>query len=49
MRLNQPEINILSCEDPVEINLAGINQVNINPKSTADFADALQSIFTPRP
>lgn len=49
MRLNQPEINILSCEDPVEINLAGINQVNINPKVQLDFADALRAFLRQDP
>lgn len=49
MRLNQSEINILSCEDPVEINLAGINQVNINPKVQLDFADALRAFLRQDP
>lgn len=49
MRLNQPEINILSCEDPVEINLPGVNQVNINPKVQLDFADALRAFLRQDP
>lgn len=31
--LNQPGVNISTAEDPVEINVPGINQVNVNPKS----------------
>ena len=30
--LNTPELNISTAEDPVEINLEGVNQVNVNPK-----------------
>lgn len=47
--LNQPEVNILSCEDPVEINVEGINQVNINPKVQLDFADALRAFLRQDP
>ena len=31
--LNQPEVNISTAEDPVEIQVTGINQVNVNPKT----------------
>lgn len=47
--LNSPEINILSCEDPVEIYLSGINQVNINPKIQLDFADVLRAFLRQDP
>lgn len=47
--LNQPQVNILSCEDPVEINVEGINQVNINPKVQLDFADALRAFLRQDP
>jgi type IV pilus assembly protein PilB len=40
--LNTPEVNISTAEDPVEINLEGINQVQINPKVGLNFADALR-------
>lgn len=41
--LNRPEINITTVEDPVEIRVPGINQIEIDEKST--FADALRSIL----
>ncbi len=47
--LNRPEINILSVEDPVEMHIAGINQVNIHPKIGLDFADALRSFLRQDP
>ena len=43
--LNQPEINISTAEDPVEINLAGVNQVNVNPKVGLDFGSALRAFL----
>ena len=47
--LNTPEINISTAEDPVEINLAGINQVNVNPKAGLTFAAALKSFLRQDP
>jgi type IV pilus assembly protein PilB len=47
--LNSPERNISTAEDPVEINLAGINQVNINDKQGLDFASALRSFLRQDP
>lgn len=47
--LNTPDINISTAEDPVEINLEGINQVNINNKSGMDFATALRSFLRQDP
>ncbi|MFC0820072.1 GspE/PulE family protein [Moraxella marmotae] len=47
--LNTPTVNILSCEDPVEIYLTGINQVNINPKIQLDFADVLRAFLRQDP
>ena len=41
--LNRPEINITTVEDPVEIRVPGINQIEIDEKST--FASALRSIL----
>ncbi|WP_369602525.1 type IV-A pilus assembly ATPase PilB [Hahella sp. SMD15-11] len=47
--LNTPERNISTAEDPVEINLEGINQVNVNPKVGLDFAAALRSFLRQDP
>ena len=41
--INTEEINISTAEDPVEINLSGINQVNVNAKQGLTFAEALRS------
>ena len=43
--LNIPEKNIITVEDPVEYRLAGINQVQINPKAGLTFASGLRSIL----
>jgi type IV pilus assembly protein PilB len=47
--LNTPERNISTAEDPVEINLAGINQVHVNAKVGLDFAEALRSFLRQDP
>lgn len=47
--LNTSESNISTIEDPVEINLQGVNQVNINPKAGLDFATALRSFLRQDP
>lgn len=47
--LNTPEINISSAEDPVEINLQGINQVNVNVKAGLTFAAALRAFLRQDP
>ncbi len=47
--LNTSETNISTAEDPVEINLAGINQVNINDKAGLNFAAALKSFLRQDP
>ncbi|MDT7525956.1 MULTISPECIES: type IV-A pilus assembly ATPase PilB [Idiomarinaceae] len=47
--LNTPERNISTAEDPVEINLNGINQVHINAKAGLNFADALRSFLRQDP
>ncbi|WP_434352900.1 type IV-A pilus assembly ATPase PilB [Psychrobacter sp. HD31] len=47
--LNTDERNIATAEDPVEINLAGVNQVNINPKVGLSFASALRSFLRQDP
>jgi len=47
--LNTQERNISTAEDPVEINLEGINQVAVNPKVGLDFATALRSFLRQDP
>ncbi|MDE3274270.1 type IV-A pilus assembly ATPase PilB [Pseudoalteromonas sp. G4] len=47
--LNKPERNISTAEDPVEINLVGINQVQINPKAEMTFANALRAFLRQDP
>lgn len=47
--LNTPEKNISTAEDPAEINMPGINQVNVNPKVGLTFADALRSFLRQDP
>ncbi|GAA5194277.1 type IV-A pilus assembly ATPase PilB [Ferrimonas gelatinilytica] len=47
--LNTEERNISTAEDPVEINLPGINQVQINPKAGLTFAGALRSFLRQDP
>jgi type IV pilus assembly protein PilB len=41
----RPEINVITVEDPVEYRMAGINQVQVNPKAGLTFASALRSIL----
>ena len=47
--LNTPDRNISTAEDPVEINLAGVNQVNINDKAGLTFASALKAFLRQDP
>ncbi len=47
--LNTPENNISTAEDPVEINLTGINQVNVNEKAGLTFASALRAFLRQDP
>jgi type IV pilus assembly protein PilB len=47
--LNVEGTNISTAEDPVEINLEGINQVNVNAKVGLDFAEALRSFLRQDP
>jgi type IV pilus assembly protein PilB len=48
-QLNRPEQNIMTAEDPVEFNLAGINQVQINDNVGLTFAAALRSFLRQDP
>ncbi|MES9956143.1 MAG: type IV-A pilus assembly ATPase PilB [Sedimenticola sp.] len=47
--LNKPDINISTVEDPVEIQVPGINQVNMNPKTGLTFAEALRAFLRQDP
>ncbi len=47
--LNTPDTNISTAEDPVEINLTGVNQVNINEKTGLNFASALRAFLRQDP
>ncbi len=48
-RLNTPEVNIITAEDPVEFNLHGINQVQVNEAIGLTFAAALRSFLRQDP
>jgi type IV pilus assembly protein PilB len=47
--LNKPGVNISTAEDPCEINLPGVNQVNVNDKAGLTFAVALKSFLRQDP
>ncbi|HUX62900.1 type IV-A pilus assembly ATPase PilB [Sulfuricella sp.] len=47
--LNEPGVNISTAEDPAEINLPGVNQVNVNDKAGLTFAAALKSFLRQDP
>ena len=47
--LNQQDVNISTAEDPVEINLRGINQVNIDERTGLDFAKVLRAFLRQDP
>ena len=48
-RLNQPEVKILTVEDPVEYQMPGINQIQVRPQINLSFANALRSIVRQDP
>jgi general secretion pathway protein E len=48
-RINSRERNIITVEDPVEIQLAGIGQIQVNPKVNLTFANGLRSILRQDP
>jgi len=48
-RLNKPSVNIVTLEDPVEYQLAGINQVQINPQAGLTFANGLRAFLRQDP
>jgi type IV pilus assembly protein PilB len=47
--LNKPDVNISTAEDPVEIQVPGINQVNVNVKTGLTFAEALRAFLRQDP
>lgn len=47
--LNREEVNIITVEDPVETNVDGVNQVQVNVKADLTFANALRSILRQDP
>jgi type IV pilus assembly protein PilB len=48
-KLNQPEVNIVTIEDPIEYELKFINQIQVNPKAGIDFANGLRAILRQDP
>ncbi|MDR2137746.1 MAG: Flp pilus assembly complex ATPase component TadA [Synergistaceae bacterium] len=48
-KINQPDVNIITVEDPVEFTVAGINQVHVNEKAGLTFESALRSILRQDP
>ena len=48
-KINQPDVNIITVEDPVEFSVAGINQVHVNEKAGLTFESALRSILRQDP
>jgi type IV pilus assembly protein PilB len=47
--VNSPDKHIVTVEDPVEYRLAGVNQIQVNPKAGLTFASALRSILRADP
>jgi len=47
--LNTPEVNITSIEDPIEYDIAGISQIQVNPKTGITFAAGLRAIVRQNP
>ncbi len=45
IEINQPDVKIITTEDPVEYQLAGINQIQVHPKIGLTFAKSLRSIL----
>ncbi len=49
MEINKPEINIVTVEDPIEYQMLGINQVQVNPEIDLTFSTGLRSILRQDP
>jgi general secretion pathway protein E len=48
-RINSPELNIITVEDPIEYQLNGVGQIQVNPKIDLTFANGLRSILRQDP
>ncbi len=48
-KINRPEVNIVTLEDPVEYQMEGINQVQVNPQAGLTFASGLRSFLRQDP
>jgi general secretion pathway protein E len=48
-RINSPDINIITIEDPIEYQIKGIGQIQVNPKINLTFANGLRSILRQDP
>jgi general secretion pathway protein E len=48
-KINQPDVKIITVEDPVEYQLEGVNQIQVKPQIGLDFASALRSIVRQDP
>jgi general secretion pathway protein E len=48
-RINAPEVNIITVEDPIEYQLNGVGQIQVNPKIDLTFANGLRSILRQDP
>ncbi len=48
-RINTPKVNIVTLEDPIEYQMAGVNQVQINPQAGLTFASGLRSFLRQDP
>lgn len=48
-KLNSPEVNIMTIEDPVEYDIDGVQQTQVNPKKNLTFANGLRSIVRQDP
>lgn len=48
-KLNTPEVNIITLEDPVEYHIEGINQIQVNPQIGLTFASGLRSVLRQDP
>jgi type II secretory ATPase GspE/PulE/Tfp pilus assembly ATPase PilB-like protein len=49
MKINDPKVNIISLENPVEIRIPGVTQIQINPDIGLTFANALRSVLRQDP
>ena len=47
--LNRPEVNIVTLEDPVELQIGGVTQIQINPKAGLTFAQGLRAVLRQDP